>query len=102
MSGEVLLFPGCGHNPQDIIELCAVLGLEARIATKDGPPRIKLVAQTPKPNSQISPGPAQPWYPARSSGQAPAAPMAGGYPPHLLLGSRRRLFSNHHSPRRRP
>lgn len=94
MSGEVLMFPHCGHNPQDTADQEAVLGLEARITAKNGPPRIKLVP--PQSKSQISPEQTEP---ARSSGGLPAIPMAGG---RSTPRGRRRLFPNHHSPRRRP
>ena len=94
MSGEVLLFPGLSHRPDDIADQEAVIGCRARITAKNGPPRIKLVA--PQSKSQISPGQTEP---ARSSGGLPAIPMAGG---RSTPRGRRRLFPNHHSPRRRP
>ena len=96
MSGEVLLFPGLLHRPDDITDAENILGGAARFTRKGDPPRARLVAkQTPK--SQISPGAI---VPARSSWRTPAATMPGGRPtPH----GRRGFFPHHHphhSPRR--
>lgn len=99
MSGEVLLFPGLTHRPQDIADAEKVLGCAAVFTKQDGPPRIKLVAQPP-PNSQISPGAIVPagasWW------RRPSTAMAGGRLPTPQDG-RRHLFStfpHNNSPRR--
>lgn len=97
MSGEVLLFPGLTHRPDDVADQQEALGRAAVFTRQDGPPRIKLVTQQP-PDSPISPGAI---VPAGASWWRPSTAMAGGRLP-TPQGGRQRLFSKfpNNSPRR--